>query len=543
MTLLIAPLAALFAASTGTTVPSQNQEPLWRLTTDHAIRHHRVTTPGTPVVSTGGALIGVSPADGSIAWQRSDLPSPAEVAAAQTPSGGFGTGQMGGAVSGETGLDLHLLWGTPYALVAVRSSGQPARFEMIDVGTGERRWDSDPLPIEDLRGHFQLPGNERLLLYGPDRETRQPTLAAVTLETGELLWRNDGLFEKAPAESGPMGSGSAGSGAATILGHQPPLFDSDTTAILFLSKEGLLRLDLRTGQPLWRATTKADPPALVKGFAPMLLVDGVVYLPADRRVHAFRVEDGAPLWPKPPKLDGIVAQMQVTEAGLVVAGTPERTDRGGWAGGKFFVGVLDPATGSVRWKQKGGGPPFVYESGTLYVADGKGVSAVNASDGEVRQHARLKFQGGEEPVRLERRGPNLLLASTQNLALVDSAGRVLYHTYFEAPPAALFGKIAGVVLMVASVYSAATYGGLVPTSVPFWSRDRTTLFTSDYAYIVTEHAPGPDGPRALVKISKDTGDVERWVAVHDKSPEYEVDAAGQLLFLKTTDREILCYRF
>src|SRR3989441_4958538 len=52
----------------------------------------------------------------------------------------------------------------------------------------------------------------------------------------------------------------------SLSGHQPPLVDSDTTLILYISKDGPFRIHAKTGQLLWRVDQLKgeDPPTLAK---------------------------------------------------------------------------------------------------------------------------------------------------------------------------------------------------------------------------------------------------------------------------------------
>ena len=74
---------------------------------------------------------------------------------------------------------------------------------------------------------------------------------AVDLPTGRVRWRQDSAFAAA-AEPKVFKS----SGVSYLLGNQSPLADSDTTLVLYLSTDGQIRLDARTGRVLWRATTE-----------------------------------------------------------------------------------------------------------------------------------------------------------------------------------------------------------------------------------------------------------------------------------------------
>lgn len=535
MSLACLALWTVLAAPAAWAASSQAQQPLWTLETESEIVFQKMTPVGLLLVSTQEGLLGVEPADGSVVWTRPDIRNrftfpprdrfslPARMYAAEP----------------------RFLWGTPYGLITVDSGEVLRRAQVIDLRTGDPRWDSDALGVRDVIGHFQLPGNEMLLLYGTPSSDGpgRHALLAVDLETGILRWRVDDLFRKRPVEFQDPGS-PKDAPFLTLWGHQPPAFDTDSTAIFFLSKDGPIKLDLRTGKKIWATDLKADPPALLRGYARMLLAGDVLYIPYRKTIQALGVVDGLPRWSKPPRLKGTVAQMELTSVGLLVRGTPQRDEEGRVQGGSFFLALVDPATGGLQWMMEGVRTPFLVEDDWVYVATEQAFHRVRLADGEPEHLADFKFQGGESPVWLEKRDGNFLLVSTQNLQMLDSAGAVVYQAYFEAPPAALLGKIVGVVLVAAMVYGAATYGGIVPTSILFWSRDKTSLYTRNHVYIVARNAAeSGDGGPGLVKVNKDTGRVEARSVLGEKSPEYEVDAEGRLLMFKSGRSTIECYVF
>ncbi|WP_323675613.1 PQQ-binding-like beta-propeller repeat protein [Halorubellus sp. PRR65] len=112
------------------------------------------------------------------------------------------------------------------------------------------------------------------------------------------------------------------------------------------------------------------------------VVDGTVYVDADRYVYAIVASDGTERWRF--QTETRLQDALVVDDGTVFVGSK---------GGRVFA--LDAATGEERWRARTGGavtgrPPVVVD-GTVFVGDAEGVlSAISVSDGSVR----WRFEAG-----------------------------------------------------------------------------------------------------------------------------------------------------
>ena len=528
---------------------SQSDQPVWTLNTDRYISFYQLTPEGILVVSTEGGLLGVDTATGKAVWTRGDVSNIVSPGANAGPATSIGTAPP----SAPPRAWLDVLSATPYGVLTIDSAGERARLELIDLRTGERRWDSRGLPVHDVRGYFDVPGRDLLMVYGTAGEPGSPQRLwlGVDLETGALRWQSDSLLPEPPIEFEPDGTGLDASRGA-LRGHQGPVLDSDSTAVLFVSEWGPVKINLRTGSRVWASALRAGrPPALVQDYPRILEADGVLYAPAGKSLEAFSAADGRPLWPAPRKFSGQVAQLELTSAGLLVRGGRVWAPPGNPRGGKPFLEVLDPATGTARWAQRGKQfevtTPFALDGDRLYVATRNRLYRIALRDGTASELAEVKFRGGEEPVGLEYRDGKVLLLANHNVALFDTAGVAGYQAYFERPAASTFQHVTRAALLVASVYSLASGQGygyyyMPPLVYPAAVGERPP--SSAYVYVVAAHADtaGIAGP-GLLKVRKDTGKPERWVVLADKSPDYRLDERGGLLLVKRDDRQIDCYRF
>ncbi|MCB0443498.1 MAG: hypothetical protein KDC50_05560, partial [Flavobacterium sp.] len=145
-------------------------------------------------------------------------------------------------------------------------------------------------------------------------------------------------------------------------------------------------------------------------------------------------------------------------------------------------------------------------------------------------------------------------------------GTQKFHEFYKAPGKSAAGAIFAGVMGVASVaMSAATAAeaqqhrnslgsytsrgeSLMENSRGFaeaasasfaemGKRFKATSATQNYQFILTK----VDSGIALVKVSKDSGKVEKEIIIEDKKPEYEVDEIGGFLYYQSDGKSIKAF--
>ena len=489
---------------------------VWRYTATTPISFFRVTSLGTVVVATADRLEGLDPAAGTVIWARDDLKN----------------------------LELSnyaAIGQSPFATVWVGG-----RVELIDLATGATKWRMPP--PGDVRPYLPIPERRLVLAYGSN-DSLKPVLVAADLETGAIRWER-----VQPFDAGPEAFGQ------DFAGLQPAIWTSDSTFVLYISKDGPVLVHAGTGAWLWRADSLKGkkPPAPGKavsgltryrrGHATMLLADSVVYVPFEMSLQAIRTRDGMPLWAEAPGFPTPIAQLEVTPWGVVARGQVGPTN-------KSWLDLIDPATGASRWNKRVKGleytTPFVVSEDRVYVAANKKLLAVSLRDGKATEVTRVDFEGGEQPFQLERRGSELLLIGHQNLMLLDSTGAERYHAYHPAPGRSTLGKVA---LGVLTVIEAAADLALTDWSntdlgcycLPYpnlGKRYAASEQARNYVYSVAheEDSAGHKRP-VFLRLHKDDGRVTGRVWLEEKRPEYQLDPVAGMLYVKTGDREIVAFK-
>jgi outer membrane protein assembly factor BamB len=490
----------------------------WRHQAFREINYFRVTTTGSVVVVTDSGAVALDPSDGHTLWER--------------------RGNVG-----YIGLGLSSVGMVPTA----------ERWEIVDLESGQTRWAVEDLPLSGAHTFLALDRLNLMLVDGPSN-AGPFTLVAASLDSGIVRWRLDTLLshvQKLADRSKDLPLAEA----------QPLLLDTDSTAVVFPRRGGILRIHTGTGALLWRADTLVDEePLRVRwGYAPMVADSDLVLVPYDRRLMAIVREDGRVLWDHGDKFPSQLAQIVPTQHGILVRGYYKQDKPSDSIDG--FIDLLDRATGRSLWtrpmKDLKNPTALLVRGDTAYFAGKDRFFALDLPSAKLRQVAELDFKGGESPWLIEERGGALVLLSSQNLACVETGGATRFHKYYPAPGASLFSKIMSTAAIVglnmalgAGAQSLAnSSGGMVvyPQMVdnPVLSlRYKATLEADRYTHLLTS-AEAADGRRgfSVVRLEKETGAEAGRVWVDDRSPDYALDPASGTVYLLRDKRVIEALRF
>src|SRR2546422_5994271 len=307
------------------------------------------------LVGTKTELAGVNTSTGAVLWSRKDL---ADIKNAS----------------------LDIAWNTGFGVVSHHDT-----MEVLDLRPGLKRWDSGSLSFVAARGWLPSPGLDTAILMLGRTANSATTLMAVDLATGHVRWRQDSAFTVEPKVFET-------SGVPYLLGHQSPIADSDTSLVLYISTDGPIRLDTRTGRVLWRGTALrgAKLPLPKDGYAAIHEQHGVDFFPSGDSLLAFRANDGASAWTATRKFKNKVFRIVPIKQGLLVRGYE-------------WFDLLDPATGKSLWRAPGGTKSStwgVVRRDTHYVADKKRMLAIAIWDGAGGTLGTAGFKGKEKLTRL-----------------------------------------------------------------------------------------------------------------------------------------------
>jgi outer membrane protein assembly factor BamB len=347
------------------------------------------------------------------------------------------------ALDASTGRELWALANPPSPVIRKdcrAASGFAYRKDKIvafDLASGRRLWDAKALgEFREVRG-FKALWSEDLLLLFLRTAASDRSVAGVRLSTGEVLWRRDDLFAH------PL-KFEVRDGESDIKDDQALVADTDTTVILYVSPDGPLRLDRRSGAALWKGGPLAGQPVPTdRDHAAMKLVDSMLVMPRDNGLLALDPRDGRVLW----EFASFAARprwLKEVEAGLLVSGPRDTAD----------LTLLDPTTGTPRWARQF---PMPIDAANIandryYVVIGghrrhdQGVTttprgrllALDLTTGDTTGLADLVIHGADNAWALRATDEGILILGWYNLIDVGIRGGLRYQRYYEyAGPTAL----------------------------------------------------------------------------------------------------------
>ena len=544
-------------------------EPQWKVTFHEDVKWLKIAPTGHLIVSTGGDLIGIDPDSGVIIWQNAD-------------------------VKGLDKSNFHVVLLTRYALLKLKDTKKTHYFRVIDVVDGKEIWTTESMDLKTSERFLALPEVGGILIYGEELKGKRyfvqekPHLlrkvAAAGLSTGEWIWDNKNILRIDP--------------------YVKPFFDTRETMITYMTdRNRICKLNAKTGEVIWESNLKSA------SARPLLLKEkrDVIYAISSKTIYALKTQDGSLVWKKPPRLKGIVHQVQLSPQGLVVRGAPYVVYTNGEPRlrGQSYITLLDIATGQPLWEDKFSElnhlSNFVLNDDKVVIYSDQRLYGINLSSDAVNVIAKdLTFKGEETPASLRLQNNGYLIQSGNNLMLVSFDGEQLYHTYHKAVGYSLaemmgytaatvvvnevakelvkravlpaIAKLTGEImkteaklpkivrtysdpyLMYYAIYSILplalySYGYLDPYLYAgvfghlVSKRFKATRNGETYTYILTNVKAEGAKGRGLVKVNKINGKTEAQIVLGTKKPLYEIDEIESRLFFKSGKKEIVCYKF
>lgn len=196
----------------------------------------------------------------------------------------------------------------------------------------------------------------------------------------------------------------------------------------------VILLDPQTGSPRWSGDgigIKGDVLAYkLVGNKKLILATQIDK--GDNFISIIDLDAGKSVTKKPVSIKGDVRDLQLVPQGIYFRTSEE-------------INILDVESGDKNWKKgfkvkncvgynEDANTGYVYGNGKIY--------RVDFQNGELTEIIQsLNFDRGEEPSSLTFYEGNLFVNSDQNAALYDKSGKLLYHTYVEAPGRSMGGKL------------------------------------------------------------------------------------------------------
>lgn len=314
-------------------------------------------------------------------------------------------------------------------------------------------------------------------------------------------------------------------------------------------------LSASNGEDLWEKAPKT------KGYVQHFYImdDGILFGIKEGGINKISF-DGKTLFKKPLKTGANILTMAETPQGLLYITSED-------------ANIVNLSTGDQVWSKalKFKRADVVSsdldrKNNRFLIAADEKVYSIDATSGTSELLTEASFEGKEDPTSVEVREGGILLASDQNMMLLDWNGSTSWHEYKRAPGKSAFGAIlagatalaTATVAVSASVEAqqyrnrlgqytsrgealndfadamAAASGASVAEML---KRFKATSATKDAQFVLTKLDDGV----GLMKLNKDTGNVEKEIILKDKKPAYKVDEFGGYLYYRANDKTIYAY--
>lgn len=284
------------------------------------------------------------------------------------------------------------------------------------------------------------------------------------------------------------------------------------------------------------------------------------------------LNSGSLAFEDPIKIEGEVLFGEMTPSGLLYMTSSE-------------INVLDISSGKTSIdKEIRTTPSLVDQNEDLLYAYDNSSSTIKTLDKKTGLVSKLSnainFEGKESPSSISIRDNGILIASSQNLALVDYSGKTTFQTYLEAPrepgiiralhyaQAIRAAYVSAVSYAGAAAYQSAAYdiskenqvAGAMVSGIGMayedlgnqatdfakksWkmanARHKATKEADDYVVILSQ----VEKTNYLMKVSKNTGEVELRIDLgKDREPSYAMDGVTGTVFYQTNINKITSYKF
>lgn len=315
-------------------------------------------------------------------------------------------------------------------------------------------------------------------------------------------------------------------------------------------------LDNNSGNDLWAKAPKTK--GLVSHF--YTDKDGIIFGVASGGINMVKY-NGTPLWKKPLKTGPSISTLAKTEKGILYITSSD-------------ADIVDENTGKSIFgkklkykKSKTVASTFDQDKNRYLLSCSDGLYSIDGNTGTFEIISKPKFKEKEMPTSIEIRGDNILLSSSQNLMLLDSGGKEIYHQHYKSPTKSTFMKIVSGAIAISSValassaaYSAGAnrtsfgrynnHGSRMNTYAKGFSqlgsasfsamskRFKASAATPNDKFILTKLSSGV----GLVKLNKDDGKKEKEILLKDKKPEYKIDAVERILYYKANKNTIYSFK-
>ena len=334
----------------------------------------------------------------------------------------------------------------------------------------------------------------------------------------------------------------------------------------------LILVDPSTGNTKWDGEDvdlKGD--VLAYKLAGNKLIMGTELDKGDNFISIVDLDAGKSITKKPISIKGDVTDLQLVPQGLYFRTTEQ-------------INILDLETGDKTWK-KGFKVKnclgYNVDENTSYVYGNGKVYKVDFKTGDMSEWLQgLNFNRDEEPNTMGMYGNNIFISSDQNASLYEPDGKLVYHTYVEAPGRTMGGKLlsglggatsmmigaAGAAQSAQLSYAKGYYGSTDPAldnqikasnnmaTAGFSSgiagfksiarRFNATAQANSFVAMLTAFGSNQGKDAGITIVSKENGKRIADMLLGDKKdPDYKMDELGRVIYYRSGGTTLEGFKF
>lgn len=360
-----------------------------------------------------------------------------------------------------------------------------------------------------------------------------------------------------------------------LRGYMIDLVKGDNNELIMVETEGFNIIDPETNEFKWKKSAKIEPISEVIPFNGDYIAIGKDE--NDGTVARFDA-NGKNIWQQ--KIKGYAYYVQLTKKGVLYIST-ERSN------------ILEFEKGKDVWKKDvkfSSIPAVTYdtkEDKVVIFENGEGYK-YDLTSGEITQFAedvKLEDVNRKTPIEAEYiENQGYFIYTSQHLSLLTPNGDVKYTNYYKPATSndALFalGDLAGnyfgvdldikgsienikalkdmsngvfrksldqndvnTVSRTSGLYVGPNPQEMYPVFEVTSERYFNSKQTKDYHFLVTKEHKDADTKNAIYRINKGSGEIEQYISLDDKTPNYIVDDIDQRVFVNQNNRLISAYDF
>lgn len=410
---------------------------------------------------------------------------------------------------------------------------------LIDVPTGEILLNNESMGIYHSLGMYKMPNNNFLLYAYNVKE--KISIRALDVQNGKIIWVDSvSYMDDKPKILNHEQSENVT--LRTIIGNQPPVFDTDSTMIILDNKKYVRKWNINTGKILWAVEYKQKRYALLRddfAFAKLNEENTVLYMVLNNSLCAVDVNNGSIIW-QTIDLNKRIKQIIQNEDFIILKLI------GFKKGNRYlYLSKIDKRTGEViyvtdkicnknnnlqlEWQDN---KIVFYSDNFIYTFDHE----KNISE---RIPQKIKLKHGDALQKFTIINDDYYLQSSQNLMCLNKMGNIIFHTEVQPPDLTFTQSLTLLATLALDIYASTLTPFYLPSNIKVPELKNSTN-KNFYMYMLKNNViQGDSKCNGIARINYFTGELESEICVYTNTPIYVVDETNNCIYYVKDKKNIV----